>query len=100
MDLLALQRCDAASSRGTSTIESPFHSLLITALHWTIVQRMSILRSPAGACPSVLPSQAQFLECYKASFVAFKPLAAELEKISLAAWDAYSNHRKSLVTRG
>ncbi len=51
--------------------------------------------------PSVELSRAEFERRYRARFVdpAFAPLKRELDAIVAAAWDAYSNSRKSPITR-
>jgi multimeric flavodoxin WrbA len=51
--------------------------------------------------PSHRLDQDEYLKRFKASFIdpAFAPVAAELDRVALAAWDGYSNHRKSPITR-
>jgi multimeric flavodoxin WrbA len=51
--------------------------------------------------PSVKLSREEFEKRYRGRFVdpVFKPLQRELDAIVAAAWDAYSNSRKSPVTR-
>src|SRR4030088_2461487 len=51
--------------------------------------------------PSVELSREEFEQRYRSRFAdpAFKPLQRELEAITAAAWDGYSNWRKAPVTR-
>jgi len=51
--------------------------------------------------PAVKLSREQFEKRHRSRFIdpAFRPLGRELDAIIAAAWDAYSNSRKSPVTR-
>lgn len=51
--------------------------------------------------PAVKLDRAEFEKRYRSRFVdpAFRPLSRELDAIVGAAWDAYSNSRKSPETR-
>jgi multimeric flavodoxin WrbA len=51
--------------------------------------------------PSVELSREEFEKRYRSRFVdpAFQPLHRELDAITAAAWDSYSNYRKAPVTR-
>ena len=51
--------------------------------------------------PPVKLSREEFEERYRSRFIdpAFNPLQKELDAIVAAAWDAYSNSRKSPLTR-
>jgi multimeric flavodoxin WrbA len=57
--------------------------------------------SPRKGMPSPRLSAAEFRARFLSQFrdPAFEPLAAELDKIATAAWDAYDAHRKSPHTR-
>jgi hypothetical protein len=57
-------------------------------------------RRPQGM-PSVEPSREEFEKRYRSRFAdpAFEPLSRELDAITAAAWDAYSNSRKAPLTR-
>ena len=56
---------------------------------------------PRKGMPSPRLSEAEFRARFLAQFQdnSFDPLRNELEQIAVAAWDAYSNHRKSPRTR-
>ena len=56
---------------------------------------------PRKGMPSPRLDRATFEKRYRAQFVdpAFAPLAAELDRIVAAAWDAYANSRKAPHTR-
>jgi multimeric flavodoxin WrbA len=56
---------------------------------------------PRTGMPSPQLTEATFRERFLSRYIdpAFGPLSAELDKIAGAAWDAYSNHRKSPITR-
>jgi polyphosphate kinase 2 (PPK2 family) len=51
--------------------------------------------------PSVELSREEFEKRYRSRFAdpAFEPLSRELDAITAAAWDAYSNSRKAPLTR-
>ena len=53
--------------------------------------------APRKGMPPVRLDEAEYKKRFKAQFAdsAFEPLAAELERIAAAAWDGYSNSRKS-----
>ena len=65
----------------------------------TIVTRAA--PEPRKGMPSPRLDEAEFKRRFLAQFVdpAFAPLEGELAKVSAAAWDAYSNARKSSRTR-
>jgi len=56
---------------------------------------------PRKGMPSPQLDEAEFRRRFLSSFQdpAFDPLKAELDKVAGAAWDGYSNHRKSPRTR-
>jgi hypothetical protein len=56
---------------------------------------------PRTGMPSPELSEAEFKARFKSQFQdpAFGPLEADLERIASAAWDGYSHHRKSPLTR-
>jgi multimeric flavodoxin WrbA len=57
--------------------------------------------APRKGMPDPRLSQEQFKRRFLAQYIdpAFEPLSAELDRIANAAWDAYSNSRKSPRTR-
>ena len=57
--------------------------------------------APRKGMPSPRLTRAEFRERFMARYPdpAFAPLQAELDAICAAAWDAYSHHRKSPLTR-
>ena len=56
---------------------------------------------PRKGMPSPQLDEAEFRKRFLSSFTdpAFEPLAADLDRVAEAAWDGYSNHRKSPRTR-
>lgn len=62
---------------------------------------MKPVPEPRKGMPSPQLDEAEFRARYLSAFAdpAFSPLAAELDRIAAAAWDAYSNHRKAPNTR-
>ena len=57
--------------------------------------------APRKGMPPVELDEAEYKRRFRAQYVdpAFDPLQAELERIAQAAWDGYSNHRKSPHTK-
>lgn len=55
---------------------------------------------PRTGMPDPALSEAAFKARYREQFAdpAFRPLDADIDRIAQAAWDAYSNHRKSPIT--
>jgi multimeric flavodoxin WrbA len=62
---------------------------------------MSSKTKPRKGMPDPQLAEDEYKTRFLAQFQdpAFKPLAAELEKLASAAWDGYSHHRKSPITR-
>jgi multimeric flavodoxin WrbA len=56
---------------------------------------------PREGTPDPTLDEAEFRRRFRSQFAdqAFDPLSGELDRIASAAWDAYSNHRKSPRTR-
>ena len=52
---------------------------------------------PRKGMPEVKLDEAEFRERFLSQFIdpAFEPLSAELDRVAAAAWDGYSNSRKS-----
>src|SRR5690348_1243004 len=56
---------------------------------------------PRKGTPAVTLDEGEFRRRFLGQFVdpAFAELSSELDRIAMAAWDAYANHRKSPQTR-